>query len=61
MVSVTNLLLTEVYHKDAAKDLCKETPEVADSSEINEEGATVPTMNNFGLRFLSSPVTTCVL
>jgi hypothetical protein len=43
----------DVLQLKSIEDLCKENPEVADSTDINEEGATVPTMNNFGPIFLS--------
>jgi len=40
----------------SAVDLFNDSPEVEDSSEVNEEGALVPTTNNFRLIILSSPL-----
>jgi hypothetical protein len=37
-------------------DPCNDSPEVEDSSEVNKEGALLPTTNNFRLIILSSPL-----
>jgi len=37
-------------------DLCNDSPEVEDSSEVNKEGVIVPTTNNFRIIILSSPL-----
>jgi hypothetical protein len=37
-------------------DLCNDSPEVEESSEVSEEGTLVPTTNNFRLIILSSPL-----
>jgi hypothetical protein len=40
----------------SAVDLCNDSPQVEYSSEVNEEGALVPTTNNFRPIILSIPL-----